>query len=670
MAEHIRTNILRVYWYATLPLRLLYSPILNRIPRTSRRWTITRRLVAATLTAGLLLVLSGLSFLVPRSATYNYAGETCVFSPTLLPKLARPHKSQSFEPQPTADILIAGYPVFSERTCVHMHRAATARSETASLVSSIIPFARKHITITPAPLAKVSRAAGTPAAVSVRDPLTFALSSPDQTYTYQLRVGKTATACTMARQQLTCDLTPLQLAQATPYQFTLQRTFKGQPAGTAFSQQIKTVEPITIVNSSIAAGQQVLDKPNELVITLNRPAKTLQDIKLVRLAGGKEEQLPIATELQDTKLIVRFSQPLPRSADLQLQVATLGAADGGYLAAPFNLGFKTSGGPKVVGINIGSYAVTSLPTINIRLDTGLAAGQNLGDSIRLEVGGKAIPAVVSGNGATISLKPQSAFGPCTTFVVKVLDSLQNLHGVAGGSAWQYQSRTTCQVVSSIGTSAQGRAITAYRFGSGASHMLFVGATHGDERSSAAILNSWINYLEANPGVIPASRSITIIPVVNPDGYAANKRTNANNVDLNRNFPANNWKQSVTMPDKSTNPNGGGSSPLSEPESRALANYTTALNPRLVLTYHATGNVAVPNLTGDSNDLAWKYARNSSVYYLNPNSTATFFEYDTTGAYEDWLHDKAGITALLIELNTSTGNEFNSHLPALKIMAGL
>jgi hypothetical protein len=78
---------------------------------------------------------------------------------------------------------------------------------------------------------------------------------------------------------------------------------------------------------------------------------------------------------------------------------------------------------------------------------------------------------------------------------------------------------------------------------------------------------------------------------------------------------------------------------------------------------------VPNLTGDSNDLAWKYARNSSVYYLNPSSTASFFEYDTTGAYEDWLHDKAGIPALLIELNTTTGNEFNSHLPALKIMAG-
>jgi protein MpaA len=449
----------------------------------------------------------------------------------------------------------------------------------------------------------------------------------------------------------------------------LQRSFKNQPAGTAFSQQIKTVEPITVASSSITAGQQVLDKPNELTVTLNRPAKTLQDVKLVRLAGDKEELLPTTTELRDTALTIRFGQPLPRSADLRLRIASLGAADGGYLASPFSLDFKTSGGPKVVGINIGSYAVSSLPAINLRLDSALAAGQNLADSARLEVGGKAVPAVVTGSGTTLSLRPQSAFGPCTTFVVKVLDSLQNLHGVAGGSAWQYQSRTTCQIVSSIGTSAQGRAIAAYRFGSGASHMLFVGATHGDERSSAAILNSWINYLEANPGVIPASRSITIIPVVNPDGYAANKRTNANNVDLNRNFPAYNWKQSVTMPDKSTNPNGGGSSPLSEPESRALANYTQSLSPRLVLTYHATGNVAVPNLTGDSNDLAWKYARNSSVYYLNPSSTASFFEYDTTGAYEDWLHDKAGIPALLIELNTTTGNEFNSHLPALKIMAG-
>lgn len=669
MAEHIRTTILRVYWYATLPLRFLYNPILKHIPRTNRRWVAARRLVVVTLTAGLLIIISGLSFLVPRATTYNYAGRTCVFSPTLLPKLSRPHKSQSFEPQATADILVAGYPIFSERTCIYMHQPAT-KSETVSLASAILPFVRKHITITPAPLAKTVRTTGLSQAVSVRDPLTFTLSAPDHTYSYHLRVGQAVAACAMSGQKLTCDPKPLQLAQATSYQFMLQRNFKNKAAGVAFSQQIKTVEPITIASSSITAGQQILDKPTELTVTLNRPAKTLQDIKLVRLVGGKEEALPVTTELQDAKLTVRFSQPLPRSADLRLHIASLGAADGGYLASPFSLDFKTSGGPKVAGINIGSYAVASLPAITLRLDSPLAAGQNLGDSVRIEVGGKAIPAAVTGNGSTISLRPQSPFSPCTTFVVKVLDSLQNLHGVAGGSAWQYQSRTTCQVISSIGTSVQGRAITAYRFGSGASHILFVGATHGDERSSAAILNSWVNYLEANPGTIPANRSITIIPVVNPDGYAANKRTNANNVDLNRNFPAYNWKQSVTMPDKSTNPNGGGSSPLSEPESKALANYTQSLNPRLVLTYHATGNVAVPNLTGDSNDLAWKYARNSSVYYLSPSSTGTFFEYDTTGAYEDWLHDKAGITALLIELNSMGGNEFSGHLPALKIMAGI
>lgn len=670
MAEHIRSTILRAYQHLTLPLRVLYAPVLSHIPATSRRNIIARRLIAASLTIGLLGFLSSLSFLFPRSTTFNYAGESCIFNPILLPKLARAESSQSFALTTTADVTIAGYPIFSERTCVQMHKAPTTQKETPALISAVLPFVRKPIAVAPGTPAKAIRTAEATQPISVRDPIHFRLSAPDKTYTYRLRARQAVAACKVDVQMLTCDPMTLQLAQATTYEFKLERVFKGQSAGIAFSQKIKTVEPIHITGTSIAASQLVLDKPNEITVSLNRAAKTAQNLKLLQLVGGKEEELPVTSELQDTKLVVRFKQPLPRSADLRLRIASLTAADGGYLIAPFNLDFKTSGGPKVAGINIGSYAISSSAAISLRFDNSLAGGQNLSDSIRLEVAGKAVPAIVTGSGNTATIKPQSAFGACTTFVVKVLESLQNVHGVAGGNAWQYQSRTTCQIVSSIGTSTQGRAITAYRFGSGASHMLFVGATHGDERSSAAILNSWINYLEANPGVIPASRSITIIPVVNPDGYAANKRTNANNVDLNRNFPANNWKQSVTMPDKSTNPNGGGSSPLSEPESRALANYTTALNPRLVLTYHATGNVAVPNLTGDSNDLAWKYARNSSVYYLNPNSTATFFEYDTTGAYEDWLHDKAGITALLIELNTSTGNEFNSHLPALKIMATL
>lgn len=92
------------------------------------------------------------------------------------------------------------------------------------------------------------------------------------------------------------------------------------------------------------------------------------------------------------------------------------------------------------------------------------------------------------------------------------------------------------------------------------------------------------------------------------------------------------------------------------------------NPRLVLTYHASGGVAVPNDSGDSNALASIYAQKSSVGYLASSGTADFFEYDTTGSFEDWLHQKYGLPALLIELLTKTNNEFSGHQNALWHMA--
>src|SRR4030095_16676652 len=189
-------------------------------------------------------------------------------------------------------------------------------------------------------------------------------------------------------------------------------------------------------------------------------------------------------------------------------------------------------------------------------------------------------------GATVTIRPVSALPRCTGFTVRVLDGLQNSFGIAGGSAWQFGSRTICQSVFSIGTSVRGRSITAYSFGSGPSKIILVGTTHAHEPSAITLMNRWVDYLEGNAHRIPANRTIIVIPNLNPDGYAAGSRTNARSVDLNRNFPANNWKAGVTMPDKSFNPTGGGTAPLSEPESSAIASYVLNQSPRLVLTYHA------------------------------------------------------------------------------------
>ena len=65
-------------------------------------------------------------------------------------------------------------------------------------------------------------------------------------------------------------------------------------------------------------------------------------------------------------------------------------------------------------------------------------------------------------------------------------------------------------------------------------VLVVGGTHGDELSSISIVFKWMHTLEKHHSGLFHWR---INPLLNPDGALQRKhsRTNANNVDLNRNF---------------------------------------------------------------------------------------------------------------------------------------
>ncbi|MEK7153244.1 MAG: DUF2817 domain-containing protein [Patescibacteria group bacterium] len=580
-------------------------------------------------------------------------------------------KSPGFDAKPAGVITIADYPVLSRTTCVTPTAPPKEKTlETITLQLSEYGIFKKQVRISTGSLPVLKSQVRVDTPISTKDPLIFKLDQTDRVFTYRLLANGQGVDCSKQSTALRCETVGLSLSQATRYDFSLQRLFKDNLVKTVFEQTLATVEPIQVSSSSIGAGQMVQNVPSEVVFTLNKPAESLGSIHLFTGADATLRELPITVSQSGAMVTVHFTEALPRSASFSVLIEQITAVDGGYLAIPFTLPFKTSGGPKVLGLNIGSAKVKPGGAVVITLDSAVAPGQAFGTFVRIESGEGIVAAAVSAQGRTITIKPTTALAPCAAFTVKMLDGLQNEFGVSGGSAWQFKSRTLCQTVFSIGTSVQGRSITAYRFGSGPNKIIFVGGTHGDEKSSVFILNTWIDQLELNPTRIPAHTTIIVIPNLNPDGYAAGRRTNANNVDLNRNFPSNSWKQGVTMPDKSYNANGGGEQPLSEPESRALANYVLGQSPRLVLTYHAAGSVVVPNDSGDSNSLAITYGQKSSVGYMGNNQTGTFFEYDTTGAFEDWLHDKPGIPALLVELSTKTSSDYNGHQNAMWYIAQL
>lgn len=94
----------------------------------------------------------------------------------------------------------------------------------------------------------------------------------------------------------------------------------------------------------------------------------------------------------------------------------------------------------------------------------------------------------------------------------------------------------------IGTSVQGRPINAFFIGDGTRYAIVDGSIHGNEKSTTftCLRLAEVIVEDYHAGGYWSKRlqeyTVIIIPVLNPDGFDANTRENANGVDLNRQFP--------------------------------------------------------------------------------------------------------------------------------------
>ncbi|MHB8470105.1 MAG: M14 family zinc carboxypeptidase [Gaiellaceae bacterium] len=125
----------------------------------------------------------------------------------------------------------------------------------------------------------------------------------------------------------------------------------------------------------------------------------------------------------------------------------------------------------------------------------------------------------------------------------------------------------------LGRSVEGRAIVAHEIlGAGARvTVLVVGCIHGNEQAGIAVANT-LERVAPLPGV-----DLWIVPVLNPDGVAADSRQNAHHVDLNRNFPAG-WQALSGVYDS-------GPHALSEPEARIAYRLLLRLRPAVSIWFH-------------------------------------------------------------------------------------
>lgn len=144
-------------------------------------------------------------------------------------------------------------------------------------------------------------------------------------------------------------------------------------------------------------------------------------------------------------------------------------------------------------------------------------------------------------------------------------------------------------------------------------ILVIGVFHGDEPQGKFLIEK---YLKQNQ-----NSDMLYIPCLNPDGMVLNTRQNSNKVDLNRNFPTENW---ILSNDEDYF---GGNEPASEIETKFMVEVIEEYKPKFILTLHSP--YCVVNYDGDALAYAKEiskiidYPVQSDIGYPTPGSFGTY-----------------------------------------------
>ncbi len=190
---------------------------------------------------------------------------------------------------------------------------------------------------------------------------------------------------------------------------------------------------------------------------------------------------------------------------------------------------------------------------------------------------------------------------------KVLKTYKNLH----------RSKLKWKV---IGRSRWKQPIYYKVFGSGERTVLMVGCIHGDEPSSGMAVVKLAQRLDKMKEL---KVRVILIPFLNPDGLQRGTRTNAREVDINRNFPSPSWRKTYRKIY-----NYPGKKPASEPETGVVINAIERYKPALIIQLHQPFNALYPDknvphglIKGMSRLSGMKIARD--IGYETPGSMESY-----------------------------------------------
>ncbi len=205
----------------------------------------------------------------------------------------------------------------------------------------------------------------------------------------------------------------------------------------------------------------------------------------------------------------------------------------------------------------------------------------------------------------------------------------------------------------FGYSEKGKPIYGYEAGTGEKALLLIGAIHGDEYSSADVLNRLVQEVKSDPDMVAKSKRVIIIPVSNPDGYYdAIYKMNANEVNLNLNFQTSGWQN--------YGPEGtyAGPAPFSEAESQTIRRVVERYKPELFISFHAFGSLVSPEHGTSSEELARWYAEKTGYIYF------TDWKFDYPGTATKWFREAYDKPAITVELSEKNGSDWDINKNAL------
>ena len=300
---------------------------------------------------------------------------------------------------------------------------------------------------------------------------------------------------------------------------------------------------------------------------------------------------------------------------------------------------------------VGLLVVTSAPSLTMSAAASAQRDCTITSTLRRGARSeqvRCLETLLVGRGYSLS-GPDNFFGTSTVKAVKAFQADQGLgvDGIVGpvtlralGQAAQAAPATVPAAIIEtrvIGSSVQGRDITAYRMGTpGGRVVLAIGVIHGDEAKGADITK----LLRTMP--TPAGIDLWIIDTINPDGMAAYTRQNANRVDLNRNFERK-WNY---IPLSADNGQYSGEAAADQPETQAVQAFVREIQPAITVWWHQDANRV--SVAGARPAIGEAYAKRVNLTTASTPCTA-----GCTGTATQFMNKAIpGGTAFIVELPNS------------------